>query len=278
MRKATVLLLLFATLSFPVQRLFYLMGTYAVIDLPAEEEVYRTYRYMREIERKLSSYREDSEISLINRKAGVEPVPVSPETLEVLKKAVHIYRLTWGSFDITRNDAGRAGAVQDLKIEGNRVFLKRRGVSLDLGGIGKGYAVEMAYRNTSAEWGFLGIAGDMKVWGHRRVLGVKDPLRGGIFLLMVNARDLCLSTSGNYHRRHIKVKDPQLVQLTVVFEDCTFADALATALFSMDREQRRRFLSENPGVGVLEVYRDGSFYVNGSFLTYFTSILFPEGD
>ena len=278
MRKATVLLLLFATLSFPVQRVFYLMGTYAVIDLPAEEEVYRTYRYMREIERKLSSYREDSEISLINRKAGVEPVPVSPETLEVLKKAVHIYRLTRGSFDITRNDAGRAGAVQDLKIEGNRVFLKRRGVSLDLGGIGKGYAVEMAYRNTSAEWGFLGIAGDMKVWGHRRVLGVKDPLRGGIFLLMVNARDLCLSTSGNYHRRHIKVKDPRLVQLTVVFEDCTFADALATALFSMDREQRRRFLSENPGVGVLEVYRDGSFYVNGSFLTYFTSILFPEGD
>ncbi len=278
MRKATVLLLLFATLSFPVQRVFYLMGTYAVIDLPAEEEVYRAYRYMREIERKLSSYREDSEISLINRKAGVEPVPVSPETLEVLKEAVRIYRLTRGSFDITRNDAGRAGAVRDLKIEGNRVFLKRRGVSLDLGGIGKGYAVEMAYRNTSAEWGFLGIAGDMKVWGHRRVLGVKDPLRGGIFLLMVNARDLCLSTSGNYHRRHIRVKDPQLVQLTVVFEDCTFADAFATALFSMDREQRRRFLSENPDVGVLEIYRDGSFYVNGSFLTYFTSILFPEED
>ena len=278
MRKATVLLLLFATLSFPVQRVFYLMGTYAVIDLPAEEEVYRAYRYMREIERKLSSYREDSEISLINRKAGVEPVPVSPETLEVLKEAVRIYRLTRGSFDITRNDAGRAGAVRDLKIEGNRVFLKRRGVSLDLGGIGKGYAVEMAYRNTSAEWGFLGIAGDMKVWGHRRILGVKDPLRGGIFLLMVNARDLCLSTSGNYHRRHIRVKDPQLVQLTVVFEDCTFADAFATALFSMDREQRRRFLSENPDVGVLEIYRDGSFYVNGSFLTYFTSILFPEED
>ncbi len=278
MRKTTVLLLLFATLSFPVQRVFYLMGTYAVIDLPAEEEVYRAYRYMREIERKLSSYREDSEISLINRKAGVEPVPVSPETLEVLKEAVRIYRLTRGSFDITRNDAGRAGAVRDLKIEGNRVFLKRRGVSLDLGGIGKGYAVEMAYRNTSAEWGFLGIAGDMKVWGHRRVLGVKDPLRGGIFLLMVNARDLCLSTSGNYHRRHIRVKDPQLVQLTVVFEDCTFADAFATALFSMDREQRRRFLSENPDVGVLEIYRDGSFYVNGSFLTYFTSILFPEED
>ncbi len=273
-----MLLLLFATLSFPVQRVFYLMGTYAVIDLPAEEEVYRAYRYMREIERKLSSYREDSEISLINRKAGVEPVPVSPETLEVLKEAVRIYRLTRGSFDITRNDAGRAGAVRDLKIEGNRVFLKRRGVSLDLGGIGKGYAVEMAYRNTSAEWGFLGIAGDMKVWGHRRILGVKDPLRGGIFLLMVNARDLCLSTSGNYHRRHIRVKDPQLVQLTVVFEDCTFADAFATALFSMDREQRRRFLSENPDVGVLEIYRDGSFYVNGSFLTYFTSILFPEED
>jgi len=136
--------------------------------------------------------------------------------------------------------------------------------------------VEKAYRHTSAEWGFIGIAGDMKVWGHRRVLGVKDPLGGGIFLLMLNVKDLCLSTSGNYYREHIKGKDPELVQLTVVFENCTLADAFATALFSMDREQRRRFLAENPRVGVLEIYRDGSFYINGSFLTYFDSIFFPE--
>jgi len=275
MLRATLLLLTLAALSLPAERIFYLMGTYAVIDLPSEEDVYRAYRYMVALERKLSTYREDSEVSLVNRSAGREAVSVSEETAEVIGAALEIFRKTYGYFDITVGPEGRAGAPGALELGEGKLFLRKGDAAVDLGGIGKGYAVEKAYHHVSSEWGFIGLAGEMKVWGHRRVLGVKDPLSGGIFLLMVNRKDLCLSTSGNYYRRHIENRDTALVQVTVVYKDCTFADAYATALFSMERDLRRRFEEENPQVGILEIYSDGSFYLNDSFVEYFETLVLP---
>ncbi len=275
---ATLLFLILAIHPLRAEKIFYLMGTYAVVDLPSEEDAYRAYRYMLDLEKKLSTYREDSEISLLNREAGRSPVTVSEETAEVLRIALEVFRRTYSYFDITVGSGGRAGADRVLLLKGKEVYLKEKGTAVDLGGIGKGYAVERAYRHVSSEWGFIGLAGEMKVWGHRRVLGVKDPLSGGVFLLMVNRKDLCLSTSGNYYRQHIRKRDPALVQVTVVHTDCTLADAYATALFSMERDLRRRFEKENPRVGILEIYRDGSFYLNDSFTGYFETIVFPRGE
>jgi len=180
--RATVfLILLLISVVCSAEKIFYLMGTYAVMDLPAEEQAYTAYRYLKSLEDKLSSHRENSEISLLNRKAGKEAVRVSPETLEVLQIALSVFGRTYGVFDITADERGRRiGAVSDIVIEGRRVMLRRGGVRIDLGGIGKGFAVEKVYHRLSADWGFIGIAGDMKVWGHSRILGVKDPLKGGI--------------------------------------------------------------------------------------------------
>ena len=60
----------------------------------------------------------------------------------------------------------------------------------------------------------------------------------------------------------------------MVHEDCTYADAYATALFSMPRELRRKFEKENPDVGILELLRDGSLYMNRRFREFFEVIIF----
>lgn len=264
------------------------MGTYAHVELPSEREAYKAYRVMHSLERKLSDYIGDSEVSKVNRKAGISPVVVSPETLEVVRLALEVSKRTYGYFDITigsvtvnhkrlglipLNEAQKLVNFRNVVIGKNTLFLKHKGMAIDLGGIGKGYALDVAYRTLDSPWGFIGIAGDMKVWGTEKVLAVKDPLSGGSLLQGVNRGDLCISTSGNYVKRHIDNRDRELVQVTVVHDTCSLADAYATALFSMPRSSRRNFLKENPDVGVLELYSDGSLYMNDSFRKRFRLLI-----
>lgn len=81
-----LILLTLLSLSFSQERLFYLMGTYALIELPEGKE-YQAYRYMKSLEEKLSDYMEDSEVSRINKSAGVGCEKASEETLEVVQKS-----------------------------------------------------------------------------------------------------------------------------------------------------------------------------------------------
>lgn len=263
------------------------MGTYAIIDLPGGKN-YQAYRYMRSIEEKLSDYIETSEISEINRKAGLEEVKVSPETLEVIKKALYISQITEGAFDITvgaitirakRNkeisieEATKLVDYRKVKLEGSKVFLTEKNMAIDLGGIGKGYAVQKAYEYVKTPKGFISIAGDMKVWGEKRLLAVYNPITKGILMEAINRKDLCLSTSGNYLRDHIIGKPNSLLQVTVAYEDCTTTDAISTALFAMSDEQRQRFLENHQYIGILLLYKDGSVYFNRTFLNYFELVI-----
>jgi len=288
MLRAIYLVFLLLNLSFGVERLFYLMGTYLYIDLPSEEKVYKAYRYLKDLEEKLSDYIEDSEISAINKNAGLSPVKVSAETLEVIKISLEVAERTYGYFDISVGaitiNCKRKGIIgcdsaeklvdyRNIEVGKNSVFLKKKGMALDLGGIGKGYAVEKAYERVKTEKGFIGIAGDMKVWGEKRLLAIKDPIKKGVLAEMVNKKAVCLSTSGNYVKKHIDQEDSDLVQITVAYRNCAYADAFATALFAMPRKKREKFLRENPEVGVLELYEDGTVRMNEAFRDYFEVIL-----
>ncbi len=259
------------------------MGTYLRVELPEGYSPYRVYRYLRSLEEKLSTYIDDSEVSRINKNAGIKPVRVSEELLEILGYSMYVYRKTFGFFNVAVGaytiNFKRRGVIEeeralelmdisDIEVSGNRVFLRKPFMALDFGGIGKGYAVEKAYRVVNSTRGFIGIAGDMKVWGMRKTLAVKDPTEGGSLLQMINRKDVCLSTSGNYYKKHIR-SHSELLQITVAHENCILADAYATALFSMPRSLRERFLRENPRVGVLELYPDDSLYMNRAFREYF---------
>lgn len=293
MGKAIFGLLCAISLSFPIQRVFYLMGTYVVVDLPTEEDAYRAYRFMKSIEEKISDFIPTSEVSKINRNAGIRAVEVSEPVLEVIKRSLEVSEKTYGYFDITVGSLTinhkRKGLIseaealdlinfRDLVIKGHSVFLRKKNMAIDLGGIGKGFVVEKTYRWLGTKKGFIGAAGDMKVWGQEKILAIRNPISGGSLVQMINSEDLCLSTSGNYLREHIKQKDKRLVQITVVHKDCTLADAYSTALFSMPKELRRKFLRENPDIGVLELYYNGDVYVNSRFREFFKLILFKKGE
>jgi len=274
--------------AFSQERVFHLMGTYAIIDLPSEK-AYQAYKFMKELEEKLSDYIEDSEVSKINKKAGVEPVEVSADTLEIIKKSLWLSELTEGAFDITvgaitirarrlreisEDEARNLVNYKKVRVEGSSVFLEEKGMAIDLGGIGKGFAIQKAYEFIKTDEGFIAIAGDLRVWGHKRLLAVYNPINGKMLAQGYNKRDLCLSTSGNYRREHIVGKSGKLLQVTVAYEDCTLADVLSTALFAMDDKKRWDFIEKHPQFGYLLLFSDGSVYVNKTFLEFFESLEF----
>jgi len=89
------------------ERVFYLMGTYLILDELQGKEV-KVYKYMKNLEEKLSHFIPNSEISKINKNAGIKPVKVSEETFEVLKisKEIIVKKdgkvLAYGYVDIHR--------------------------------------------------------------------------------------------------------------------------------------------------------------------------------
>ncbi len=278
-----LLVIVFQSYGFSVEKFFYLMGTYSTMDLDNPDDIRRAYKYLRKLENKMSTYLAESEVSLINRYAGIKPVKVSGEIVEVIMEALKISEKTYGYFDITvgaytinhvrkrllkKEEALRLINYKDVVVNGDKVFLRKKGMAIDLGGIGKGYALEKVHDYLNVERGFISIGGDMKIWGMRKSIAILDPLEESIIAFFVNRGDLCISTSGNYHQDHIRTQNRNIIQVTVLHRNCTYADAYATALFAMPEGEIKRFLNENEDVGVFILYKNREVYVNSAFLSY----------
>lgn len=287
-----IFLLFNTTFSKSEEKVFNLMGTYAIIDLESEEKIYETYRYLKHIEELLSDYKEDSEITLINKMAGIKPVKVSPITFEIIKKSLEICKLTKGAFDITvgsitinhrrlklidKNKAKNLVNCNDVVLDNKEqtVFLKKKYMAIDLGGIGKGFAIQKAYEKIKADKGFIAIAGDLKVWGQRRKIGIYNPINKSIIAVGTNNKDLCLSTSGNYFQNHIIGKKTDILQVSVVYDECSFTDAIDTGIFAMGEKDRKVFL-KNAEFGYLIIYQDGRVEFNKKLLEYFEDLTFQS--
>jgi len=139
----------------------------------AREAMDAAYDELERVGRLLNFYAPDSELSRINRNAGVAPVKVSTETLGVIQKAVDAAEETEGGFDVTVGPLVRLWDFKEKKVPSREsidavrgligfrhivinvgastVYLDKKGVQIDLGGIIKGYAADRAapsWRNT----------------------------------------------------------------------------------------------------------------------------------
>lgn len=177
----------------------------------------------------MSRYREDSELSRINREAGDGPVSVSEALFTVLVKAREISELSNGAFDISfasvgylydfreerqpDDEAVRAGLARinfrDILLDESAltVAFRQPGLLLDLGGIAKGYAVDQGMRvltEAGVMHARLSAGGDMHLLGGRRgrpwMVGVRDPRQQGRQAVVMPLSDTAISTSGDYER------------------------------------------------------------------------------
>lgn len=257
------------------------MGTLIKVQTPNVEDSDAVFTIFSDLDQKLSTYKPDSEISRLNRG---EQFDVSPQTLEVLERSLQMEHLTGGAFDITVGAWSHRGyrfgyedekLMNDQQRDALRLFVggKRIHIThdkkvllepetvLDLGGIAKGYAVDLAVealKKIGANHSVVSASGDIGCMDQCTVM-IQSPFVSDGYIGRIDSSlpRLAVSTSGNYER-YIKSKannhllDPKTgrpqqkyASVTLISDkDNTKLDALATAVTVMEEEQSLRLLKK----------------------------------
>ncbi len=250
-----------------------------VSDCSAEEFTHATadvFETFIKLEKKFSRFRPDSELTQLNQ-AGGAPFAASAEFLEVANHALQLAKDSDGAFDPTiLNALEIAGYTKDfeslngqaidthqpaqkanyravvLDADTKTITLPKQ-LSLDLGGIVKGYAVDQATISLCKQFGnfILNAGGDIALRGHNLEgdpwrAGIEHPSQTGELLATLALTDRAVATSGIYKRHWSKdgiakhhIIDPatsdsttnELVSVTVLANSVEIADSLATTIF-----------------------------------------------
>jgi thiamine biosynthesis lipoprotein len=212
-----------------------IMGTRCVVELWSEDQakgeaaITSVFDDMKRIDRLMSTWKEDTEISEVNREAAKHPVKISAELFRLLQESVKYSELTHGAFDITYASVGylydfRAHVHPDPKAiaaalpgvnfrhmvldpKKLTVFFQRAGMRIDLGGIAKGYSVDKGIEILAKQGitrAMVNAGGDTRIIGDRFgrpwMVGVRDPDHEGKTFLKLPLTDTAFSTSGDYER------------------------------------------------------------------------------
>ncbi len=234
------------------------MGTSVQITIWSDDEdgaaqaATLVFAEMDRLDRMMTTWTADSEVSRINAAAGKAAIKVSAETLAVITRALEVSKASRGLFDITvgvyaglwRFDEDMDGNLPDpAEVEARRklvawkdvvvdkkrqtVKLRRKGMKITLGGIAKGFAVDRAVAvlvDAGLSDFILQVGGDMYVSGKKGtaswVVGIRDP-RGprDQSFAVAPVEDHAFSTSGDYERGFVKdgvryhhILDPRTAQ------------------------------------------------------------------
>ncbi len=267
-----------------------------------------------------SLYEDTNNIRTININAGKEPVKVDQAIIDLIKFSKEMYAKTNGKVNIAmgsvlsiwhtyRNDginepenaklppmdqlqeAALHTDINNIIIdeEASTVYLADEKMSLDVGSIGKGYAVqkvaeyarELGYDNMVINVGgnvaSIGTRGDGSDWK----IGIENPDRNSenTTVTTVQFSDKCLVTSGDYQRyytvdgkNYCHIINPDTLMppehfssVSIIINDSGMADALSTALFNMTYEEGLALINSIDGAEAFWVYPDGTIKYSDNF-------------
>ncbi len=231
------------------------------------------------VEKIISSWDENSETSEINRNAGIKPVKVSSELFSLIERAIKISEITDGAFDISYASMDKVwkfdGTMRHapttkqitssiakvgyknilLDKQNSTVFLKKEGMKIGFGALGKGYAADKAKALMLSKKVFAGVinaSGDLTTWGRQAtgekwIVGISNPLDKEKVFSWMPLDESSIATSGNYEKyvvinseKHSHIIDPRtgypskgINSVSVFSKSAELCDALATAVFIM---------------------------------------------
>lgn len=258
--------------------------------MDAPELIERGIEWFRRVEASCSRFDAASEVRQLVDRVGV-PAAVSPILFEALQFAIAVAEDSGGAFDPTIgaeleargfNEEYRSGAIVDSGLVPDatasyrdvvldpeqRTVLLRRPLLIDLGGVAKGLAVDLAARELAPLEHFaIDAGGDLWLSGHNAqdepwAIGIRHPREAGQLIETVRLTNCAICTSGDYARRtehghHLldaRTRRPAdaIASLTVIAPTTMVADALGTAAFALGPVDGIRFLERHgvEGVGV----------------------------
>lgn len=286
-----------------------IMGTRVHVEAWSEDEghargvVQEVIREMRRIDATYSSYREDSDLSRVNADAAAGWVAISAEFLDILQKSYYASQISHGAFDITYASVGRYfdyregdrpdaeqvdAAVRginyryvELDPDVPAVRFARKEVYIDLGGIAKGYAVDLGaaiMQRAGIAHGSVTAGGDSRIIGDRRgkpwTVGVRDPRDESQMVAILPLTDTAVSTSGDYERffeedgvRYHHILDPATGDsardswsVTILGPDAALTDALSTSVFVLGVKKGLELIDRLPGIDAIVIDANGKLH------------------
>ncbi|MFO0795682.1 MAG: FAD:protein FMN transferase [Candidatus Brocadiaceae bacterium] len=298
-----------------------IMGTFAEVSIYSNDErlagkaIDEALNEMERMDRIMSNYKSDSELSQINKIAPKLSTPCGAELLDVVEQSIYYSEMSGGAFDITVSPivnlwgffSGKERVPSDKEIEkilpavsyknivinkGNdskkpgAVSFKNPQTQIDLGAIGKGYAVDKALGvikkygidngciNLGGNIYVLGVPPDKKGWK----IGVQNPRKKDEIMGYMELKDEATATSGDYERffevrgkRYSHIIDPRTgrpvssgtIATTIVAPTGTQVDALSTSVFVLGPEKGLNLIKKIPGAEAMIVYeKDGKLAID----------------
>lgn len=246
----------------------------------ANQHIDAAINEIRRIEKLLTTFSEESQTNHINRNAGIKPVKVDWEIFDLIERSLRISRITDGYFDISYGGIDKSFwnfdremkelpnpelIKEHLKLvnyqniildsESQTVFLKEKGMRIGFGGIGKGYAAEMAKQMLQSKGvtsGIVNASGDLTTWGNQAdgkpwTVGIADPDNAKQPFSYMNITNMAVATSGNYEKfvmingkKYSHTINPKtgmpvsgVKSVTIFCPNAEIADAMATPVSIM---------------------------------------------
>lgn len=236
------------------KRVVKLMGSRFDITISAKDEISANayidtaITEITRIENLISEWIPNTQVSEINRNAGIKPVKVDKELFNLTERAIGFSKLSEGAFDISFAAADKIwkfdGSMKELPIpeavqesvkkigykniildkENSTVFLKLPGMKIGFGSIGKGYAADKTKElmiSKGVVAGIINASGDMNTWGTEPdgkewTIGITNPLNKNRVFAVFPLLNSAVVTSGNYekfvmlnNKRYSHIIDPR---------------------------------------------------------------------
>jgi thiamine biosynthesis lipoprotein len=287
------------------------MGTRVNVELWSENPASarhcsdQVFAEMHRIDALMSPYKPDSEISAINQQASEKNVSVSTELFNLLKQSIHFSELSSGAFDITFASIGfqydyrshkkpnaqtisqqlKTINYKNLVLENHTVKFAMQGMSIDLGGIAKGYAVDQAIeilQQCGIQQALVSAGGDSRILGDKQgrpwIIGIQHPRKKQAIALSIPLSNTAISTSGDYERFFLSNKkrihhiiNPQTGKsatkswsATVIGPDATSTDALSTSIFILGAKKGLELINSLDNMDAIIIDSTGVvFYSSG---------------
>lgn len=309
------------TTSEPLSKSELLMGTVVTVtlyDSNDEEILNKVFNKVKELESTLSINENGTLVDKINEEAGINPVKVDEDTYTVVKKGIEYSKLSNGLFDISVGPIVKLWSIglpeakvptqeeiherlpligyNDIELNDTdkTIYLKRKGMIIDLGGIAKGYTADVISDILTEEGvnsAIINLGGNIfahgkKPNGDEWKIGIQDPFseRGGIIGTLVTSNK-SIVTSGIYERyiekdgvkyHHILSPktgypyDNEVAGITIASDKSTDGDALSTSVFAMGVEEGMKFVNSIDGIDAIFITKDNKVYITDGIRNVFT--------
>lgn len=262
-----------------------------------------------DINNEMSMQLNSSELSNINKNAGIKPVRVSKDMMEIVKKSIYYSKISSDNFDVSIGPISsmwgigseKARVPDKIEIEeklplvdyknieidakNNTVFLKKKDMMIDLGGIAKGFCADKItdyLKSNGVKNAIINLGGNVFVYGKNARgkdfnVGIQNPQKNsqepiaevtltGKSIVTSGIYERFIEKDGKFYHHMLSPKtgypfENELSSVTIISNKSVDGDALSTSTYGMGLEKGLKFIQSQDGIDAIFVTKDKKIYI-----------------